>query len=71
MSVSLRDCLIANGWRDEPAAKRMKHDDCRNTVIVDLNKRDGKKTISYLHVRTDAQLMDQALRDLELSTGFR
>jgi len=70
MSVSLRDCLIAHNWRDESTARGMKHDDCRNTVIVELNKRDGN-SISHYQGRTDTELMNQALNDLELSSAFR
>jgi hypothetical protein len=70
MSVSLRDCLISHSWRDASTAASMKHDDCRNTVIVDLNKRDGN-SISDLQGKDDNHLMNQVLNDLEYSRGFR
>ena len=47
------------GWRTKERLKKMSYDDIRNTLIVELNKRDGT-TIRKLQGKSDAELVKDA-----------
>merc|ERR1712130_270205 len=55
-SGPLVDCLTEKGWRTEEEIKYITEDNVRNTVIVELNKRDGL-TIDCLQSKRDEELV--------------
>merc|ERR1719187_139090 len=51
--------LKQNGWRTKEGLEKMSYDDMRNTLIVELNTRDGT-TIRELQGKSDAELVKDA-----------
>ena len=56
---SMMVILKQNGWRTKEGLEKMSYDDIRNTLIVELNTRDGT-TIRELQGKSDAELVKDA-----------
>jgi len=55
---ALESALISNKIRTAAQVRAMKHEDCRNTLIVELHKRTTGQTIKSLQTKKDAELVE-------------